>query len=116
MLAGYNAILPNAAERVFRMAEEQQKDRIGLERSVVDSNIAAERRGQYLAFGLGLVVVLGGIYLAVTGKSLVGFGTLLTGLTALCTAFFVANRQQSRQLRDRRNQVNGAIARASSES
>jgi uncharacterized membrane protein len=48
-LAQFNQIIPNGADRIMAMVEEEQKHRIQYESRVVEAQIADTRRGHYLA-------------------------------------------------------------------
>ena len=56
----YNQVVPDAAERIIRMAEKQSDHRIDLERKVVDSNI----RKSYIGMVLATIIALYGLYIA----------------------------------------------------
>jgi uncharacterized membrane protein len=60
MLQGYEDVLPGAADRILKMAEEQAKHRQSLERGVVLGNLVNAR----VVAVLGTVVVLGSMVLA----------------------------------------------------
>ena len=60
ILQQYNNIVPNAAERILRMAEKQSDHRMDLERRVVYSNV----RKSYAGMGLATLIALYGLYIA----------------------------------------------------
>ena len=60
VLQQYNQVVPDAAERIIRMAEKQSDHRISLERRVVDSNIVKS----YLGMVLATIIALYGLYIA----------------------------------------------------
>ena len=60
VLQQYNQVMPDAAERIVRMAEKQSDHRIDLERKVVDSNIIKS----YLGMILAATIALYGLYIA----------------------------------------------------
>jgi uncharacterized membrane protein len=60
ILQQYNQVVPDAAERIIRMAEKQSDHRIDLERKVVDSNI----RKSYIGMVLATIIALYGLYIA----------------------------------------------------
>src|SRR5262249_35575316 len=68
MMQAYEEILPGSADRIIAMAERQSVHRQGMETNVVHSNSVTERRGQIFAFILGLVGLVGAIWLAHEGK------------------------------------------------
>ena len=60
VLQQYNAIVPNAAERILSMAEKQSDHRMDLEKRVVYSNV----KKSYAGMGLATVIALYGLYIA----------------------------------------------------
>jgi uncharacterized membrane protein len=55
MMAQYNEVIPNGADRIRAMAEEQQNHRHSLEKTVIESDAAQSKRGTQTG-GLCLVV------------------------------------------------------------
>lgn len=49
ILAEYNAIIPDAADRILKMAEKQSAHRIKMEGTVVHGNETRANRGQWIA-------------------------------------------------------------------
>ena len=112
MLAQYNEIIPNGADRILTMAENQQAHRHALEKSVVDSDIAQSKRGTNTgAFCLvvayvtsGIIAYTGhdGVAIAISGTVSVVFG----GAYAAGLWFRRDSRETKektrRELRDRR--------------
>jgi uncharacterized membrane protein len=66
-MQAYNDAIPNGADRILAMAEKQEGHRQHLERTKVESDVSAEKRG--LVYGL--VVAIAGL--------LVGGGLVYTG-------------------------------------
>ncbi len=56
-LEKYDALVPKGAERIFRMAEEQQKHRHKLETTVTEGNLRLASNGQKYAFYLSLLIL-----------------------------------------------------------
>lgn len=104
MLARYNDVVTNGAERIVAMTESQVRHRQELEHAVIRANIRSEARGQMMALGITLIVVACGMGLILTGHSLEGFGTILTVLTAL-VGVFVYGRRAQRDERDAKFQA-----------
>jgi uncharacterized membrane protein len=50
LLAKYNEVIPNGAERIMAMAERQSAHREFLEKQVVAGNVASQARGSHYAF------------------------------------------------------------------
>lgn len=82
----YDVIVPGAAERIIKMAEDQAKHRQELERDVIRSDIRDGRTGLYLGFIIGLVAIIMGTYCIAQGHSVAGGvlgGSAVPGLTAV---------------------------------
>lgn len=93
----YDVVVPGAAERIIKMAEEQAKHRQDLERSVIQSDIRDGRTGLFLGFIIGIVAILGGAYCIAQGHSIAGGilgGSAVPGLTAV---FVYGSRQRTKE-------------------
>ena len=73
ILADYNEVVPNAAERIIAMAEKQSKHRIEIEKQVIKNDIRSSHLGKILGFLLALTSIVGSIFLLYLGKNLTGF-------------------------------------------
>src|SRR3989338_6135989 len=60
VLQQYNSIVPDAAERIIRMAEKQSDHRMDLEKRVVCSNV----QKSYLGMILATTIAIYGLYIA----------------------------------------------------
>lgn len=56
--ARFGEIVPDAPERILRMAEREQQHRIDLEAQIVPANNAAGRRGQWLGAGISVLAMV----------------------------------------------------------
>ncbi|MDR1611903.1 MAG: DUF2335 domain-containing protein [Planctomycetota bacterium] len=108
--AGYNEVLPGAANRILAMAEQQTLHRHGLENRVIKHDIIKS----YAGLVCGLIVCLAGFYTAFKtvelGYPVVG---MLFGAAPLCglVAVFIKatnlrqrERDTMRQMQDNQNQ------------
>jgi len=102
-LAKYNEIIPNGAERIFKLTEQQQKHRHYLEKSVIDSDIRRSDLGLKLGFSLTLLLSVGGIYLISQGHSTNGLALILAPLAALASIFVYAKKTKTRELQNKNN-------------
>jgi uncharacterized membrane protein len=104
----YNEIIPNAAERILRMAEENAKHRHQLEKfeleteaGLAKSAIKIESRNSLLgllfAFIICILAIGGGIYTAIIGAHLAGSFISIAALTSLVGAFIVGSKQRSKE-------------------
>ncbi|MEK7150143.1 MAG: DUF2335 domain-containing protein [Patescibacteria group bacterium] len=97
ILRQFNEIVPGAAERIIKMAEEQSAHRKELEKKVINSDITRSKWGQILGFvialaGLGvsaIVVVYGN---AIAG-GFIGVGTL----ASLVGVFMYGSKTRSKE-------------------
>lgn len=108
VLARYNDVVPNGAERIVAMAESQLRHRQDLESTVVHGNVRAESRGQNYAFILGLLTIMGGIGLAVFDKSAEGLAMIVTAFSALAGVFVYGRWQQQREREQKRKEAREA--------
>lgn len=104
-LAAYNQIIPNGADRIMKMAEDQSVHRMSLERTVVQSQQKQSFCGQIF----GLVVGLSGLGLA-TFAAVHGqpwFGSVIGGTTlvSLVSVFLYSRREQKAELSKKRQQM-----------
>src|SRR5215212_3166154 len=56
MLAGYDKVVPGAADRLIRMTERGQEFRHDTERKMIDNDIGRSRNGQWFAFIIALLL------------------------------------------------------------
>lgn len=97
LLAQYNEIIPNGAERIMVMAERQSAHRERLEARVVEGNVANQTRGSYFAFVIALVALLGGFSLIYEGKSGEGLAAIISSVSGLVGVFVYAKVDQRRE-------------------
>ena len=97
-LERYNQILPGVAERIVVMAESQHAHRLGLEKHVIHSNVAAQKLGTVLGFIVAMTVVIGGTWLVHEGKSGQGLAAILASLVSLVGVFVYSKREQQKDL------------------
>lgn len=96
LLAKYNEVIPNGAERIMAMAERQSAHRESLEAQVVAGNVASQARGSHYAFIICLVTIVGGFVLIGMGRSIIGVSAVIGSLATLAGVFIVA-REESRR-------------------
>lgn len=107
-LAAYNQIIPQGADRIMKMAEQQTTHRISLENTVVNSQQKQSSRGQIF----GLIIGLSGLglatFAAVNGQP--WFGSIIGGTTlvSLVSVFVYARREQKIDLNKKRQQMDPA--------
>lgn len=72
VLGKYEAIQSGFAERIIRMAENEQAHRHAVEKSVVDSSFSEAHTGQLYGLIIGVVAILAGTFAAVMGAPIPG--------------------------------------------
>jgi uncharacterized membrane protein len=97
ILAAYNKIIPDGADRILQMAERQGLHRESLESRVVDGNLASQRRGSWFAFLIMLAAILGGLYVLSRGESLGGLTTIIVATGGQIGIFIYSRREQRRE-------------------
>ena len=104
LLAKYNDVIPNGAERIMQMAEKQQVHRHDLEKTVVTGNVKSESRGQWMGLAISVIVLGLGFYLAVTGKQIAGSIFVGADLSALAGVFVYGKHVQRKELAQKSEQ------------
>lgn len=106
MLKQFDEVIPNGADRIMTMAENQSNHRMNLETKVVNANNRDSLLGIIFAGILGIVGLIGGLCLIYTGKSISGFifssGSLATlvGLYLKGTSLDKADLQRKTEEED----------------
>ncbi len=98
LLARYNDVVPNGAERIMQMAEHQQTHRQDLEKTVIGGNVQSEKRGQYMGLTIAVLVLLLGFYLALIGRQIAGSVFVGVDLVGLVSVFVLGKWSQTREL------------------
>lgn len=91
ILRGYDEIIPNGAERIMTMAEDEQEHRHDLEKR----QVGLFEKGQWFAFILGLVTIGCGTYLLATNHNITGFGALLIGVGSIVSSLLFGSQTSS---------------------
>lgn len=104
VLKCYNNIVPGAAERIIKMAENQAEHRQKLEEKVIYSGALDARMGLIFAFILGVIVVAVSYKLINNNHTVTG--TIFGGvyLVSIVTAFITGSKQQKEERRERRKE------------
>jgi uncharacterized membrane protein len=97
LLAKYNEVIANGAERIMAMAERQSAHRESLEAQVVAGNVASQARGSHYAFIICLVTIVGGFVLIGMGKNILGISAVIGSLATLAGVFIIARREQKKE-------------------
>jgi len=87
VLREYNLILPDAANRIIKMAEDEAGHRRRIEYKALTGDIWEGRIGQFLAFLIGIFTIGCGTYSAINGAELAGGIIGVGGVGSLVAAF-----------------------------
>lgn len=68
VLAKYNQIIPNGADRIMVMAEKEQSHRQNMDSIVVNSVSSQNRRAQWFAFSMSILALILSAYLFNLGR------------------------------------------------
>jgi uncharacterized membrane protein len=102
LLAGYNNVLTNGAERIVSMAEKQSNHRMQLENYIVKEELRQSEKGQ----NYGFVIAIAGLLLA-SGSAILGYETfagifVTTGIVGLVTVFVIGKKAQNQDIEDKK--------------
>ncbi len=99
VLGRYETILPGLADRIMKQAESQTAHRIDIEKRVIKSDIRNSLLGIIFAFIIGLVGIVGGLYLTSLGMAATGLTVSGVSLVSLVSAFIYGtnSRRKERQ-------------------
>jgi uncharacterized membrane protein len=99
MLKKYNEILPNAAERVFRMAEKAQDHYEETEKKLIDLEIKKVPKGQNHAFMIAITGIVGAVICAFLGQ--VTIGSIIGGATLISVVpHFIPGKRKKKEDND----------------
>jgi uncharacterized membrane protein len=102
-LSHYNSIIPNGADRIMKMAEEQSKHRIQIETTVISKQSAESKRGQLFGLIIGIVGLICGTFLSYTGHEIVGGTIAGTTVIGLVSVFVIGKKKQKQELQEKRS-------------
>lgn len=97
-IAEYNKHIPNGADRIMKMAEDQSRHRMEMEKLVISSQQRQGERGQVFGLIIGVVGLSIGAFVAIKGHDWVGGGIAGTSVISLVYAFVTGKKSQRRDL------------------
>jgi uncharacterized membrane protein len=103
-LAQYQAIIPNGADRIMKMAESQLEHRIKIETTVIGSQQRQAGFGQVCALVIAIVALTLATYAAVNGQPVFGGVIGGTTLVSLVSAFLVSTHKKKAEAQEDKNQ------------
>lgn len=109
-LAKYNDIIPNGADRIMKMAENQSAHRQNLEEIVINGGNSRANLGVIFAFVFAMTIALIGGFLIYYDKTIQGMIFAGAGLAGIVYLFIYGTRSQ-RQEREQRDVRNRELTR-----
>ena len=91
ILHGYEEVLPGSADRIIKMAENQQNHRIKSTEKLIKAETEQSKIGLVFAFTLSMVMLLGGIILIGIGNDLSGYILIIPTIAGLIALFIKEN-------------------------
>ena len=88
----YDDTLPGAAHRILTMAERQQEHRHARQSVRLASDASRETRGQWMAFAIVIVALIGGFTLIAFDKTIGGVTTALGAIGGIAGVFIWSRR------------------------
>jgi uncharacterized membrane protein len=98
ILQGYNDIIPDGANRILVMTEEQSKHRIAIEKDVINAQMQESSRGQIIGFILGILGLVIATYLGINGHDWLAGTIATTTIISLVTIFVLGKKSQHEDL------------------
>ena len=97
ILRKFDEVVPGAAERIIKMAEDQSIHRKELEKKVVDSDITRSKWGQILGFVIAIAGLAVSAIIVVYGNAIAG-GIIGVGtLASLVGVFMYGSKTRSEE-------------------
>ena len=101
ILKQYDDIVPGAAERIMRMAEQQAQHRQDLEARVIRTDNRQSLLGMIFGFVIAVVGFGGGLYAAFAGQPFWGGAVSIGTLASVVIAFIYGTRVRAREMQRR---------------
>jgi uncharacterized membrane protein len=103
LLAKYNEVIPNGAERIMAMAERQSAHREALETLVITGNVKAQARGTVFAFIVCIIALSAGFYLVHEGREVAGFASIVGAMGGVLGTFIYSKKGQRKERDEKAN-------------
>lgn len=97
ILAKYDDIIPNGAERILAMAEHQEIHRHEMEKAIVMADIQQSRLGLVLGFVVVMTMGIGGMILIWHGNDINGLAIVLSALAGLMGSFLYSVKKKGQR-------------------
>lgn len=101
LLKEFNASIPNGADRIMKMAEQQSTHRMDLETKVVTANNRDSLLGVIFAGIIGIIIVIGSMFLIYNNKNIQGLSILFTSAVAYIGVFLKSKSRDDKSLEEK---------------
>lgn len=101
ILKKYDEILPGAADRIIKMAEQQAEHRRSIEQQAIKSDIKNSKLGIWFGFIIGISGIIGGVMVAILGRQPLFGGILSFASLASLVGVFIYGTQSRRKEKKR---------------
>lgn len=105
VLEKYNNIIPDAAERIFKMAEQQSAHRRSLEAQVIASDIKNSKWGLVFGFIIGFSGIIGSVLTSIYASQLAGGVLGIGSLAALVGVFIYGSQLRKKEREGKRDDI-----------
>ncbi|MCW2457467.1 UNVERIFIED_ORG: putative membrane protein [Rahnella aquatilis] len=95
ILRDYEAVLPGAADRIFKLTEDEFKHRHDMEDKALNGAIFRDKRGQNYGLSATIFTVLCALILGLTGHDFLA-GAVIGTVVAIATIFVLRNKPKNK--------------------
>lgn len=81
VIKGYESVIPGSAERLLKMAEEEQRHRFEIDNQLTKGYLSLNVRGQLLGFLIVIVLVVAIVYLTICDHEYVAGGLTIVAVS-----------------------------------
>jgi uncharacterized membrane protein len=102
VLNQFNQVLPNGAERIMVMVEQQNKHRMSIETTVINNQQWQSTLGQYFALGVTLIGLTLAAFSIFFGHDWAGGTIGVATISSVAMAFITGRKKQETDLRSKK--------------
>lgn len=101
LLKEFDDSIPNGADRIMKMAEQQSTHRMDLETRVVNANNRDSFLGVIFAGVVAIIIVIGSMLLIYSDKNVQGLGILLASAVTYVGVFLKSKSRDDKDLEEK---------------
>jgi uncharacterized membrane protein len=103
VLKKFDEVVPGAAERIIKMAEEQSTHRRSLEKGVIESDIIRSKWGQILGFIIAIFGLVVSTLISIYGNAATGALIGFTTIASLVSVFMYGSKTRSKEREEKKS-------------